>query len=78
MSVRRLLIAVSEILEKYPVSMLTTSKGSRRLITYQRIPDSEIVAGTVREQRAKENGVNADDLNPFRKGYFKGFKSAFR
>jgi tRNA (guanine10-N2)-methyltransferase len=53
-------------------------QGSRRLITYRRIPDSEVVAGVAREQRTKVNGVNADDLNPFRKGYFQGFKSAFR
>lgn len=36
------------------------------------------MAGATREQRAKENGVNANDLNPFRKGYFQGFKAAFR
>jgi tRNA (guanine10-N2)-methyltransferase len=48
--------------------------GSRRLITYSRIPDSELVPGEVRQKRAKETGVNADDLNPFRKGYFQGFK----
>jgi tRNA (guanine10-N2)-methyltransferase len=53
-------------------------KGSRRLITYKRIPDSEVVAGSSREQRTRENGVSADELNPFRKGYFSGFKAAFR
>ncbi|TVY82003.1 tRNA (guanine(10)-N2)-methyltransferase [Lachnellula suecica] len=54
------------------------NRWSRRLITYTRIPDSEVVAGPARELRTKENGVNADDLNPFRKGYFQGFKAAFR
>ncbi|KAI9051009.1 hypothetical protein LZ554_005117 [Drepanopeziza brunnea f. sp. 'monogermtubi'] len=54
------------------------NKWSRRLITYRRIPDSEVIEGPAREQRAQEGGVNADDLNPFRKGYFKGFKAAFR
>ncbi|PMD64091.1 tRNA guanosine-2'-O-methyltransferase [Hyaloscypha bicolor E] len=54
------------------------NRWSRRLITYKRIPDSEVVATTSREQRVKENGVNANDLNPFRKGYFQGFKAAFR
>ncbi|KAH6663871.1 hypothetical protein B0J14DRAFT_621431 [Halenospora varia] len=53
------------------------NRWSRRLITYRRIPDSEVVASTTRE-RVKEDGVNADDLNPFRKGYFQGFKAAFR
>jgi tRNA (guanine10-N2)-methyltransferase len=52
--------------------------GSRRLITYRRIPDAEVVTGATREQRSKENGVNANDLNSFRKGYFQGFKAAFR
>ncbi|KAH8789319.1 S-adenosyl-L-methionine-dependent methyltransferase [Hyaloscypha finlandica] len=54
------------------------NRWSRKLITYQRIPDSEVVATTSCEQRVKENGVNANDLNPFRKGYFQGFKAAFR
>ena len=52
--------------------------GSRRLITYRRIPDVEVMAGVAREQRTTANGVNANDLNPFRKGYFQGFKAAFR
>jgi len=37
-----------------------------------------VVDGTVRERRDKETGVSANDLNPFRKGYFQGFKAAFR
>jgi hypothetical protein len=48
--------------------------GSRRLITYRRIPDSDVPPEAIKEQRAKDQGVNADDLNPFRKSYFKGFK----
>lgn len=50
------------------------SKWSRRLITYCRVPDSEDiqVAG---QNRAKMEGQCADDLNPFRKSYFQGFKS---
>ncbi|KAL3420799.1 tRNA (guanine(10)-N2)-methyltransferase [Phlyctema vagabunda] len=51
------------------------NKWSRRLITYRRIPDLEVVATDVRERRSKETGVSADDLNPFRKRYFEGFKS---
>jgi len=50
-------------------------EGSRRLITYRRIPDSEVVIGEIRPERIKETGVNANDLNPFRKGYFQGFKT---
>lgn len=54
---------------------MLNSEGSRRLITYRRLADSEVVVSNVREQRAKDAGVNADDLNPFRKRYFEGFKS---
>jgi tRNA (guanine10-N2)-methyltransferase len=50
------------------------NKWSRRLITYSRIPESEAVKVTNRERR-KENGISADELNPFRKGYFHGFKT---
>lgn len=53
------------------------NRWSRRLITYRRIPDAEVV-NVLSKPRVQENGVNADDLNPFRKGYFQGFKSAFR
>ncbi|KAL2067052.1 hypothetical protein VTL71DRAFT_1476, partial [Oculimacula yallundae] len=54
------------------------NKWSRRLITYRRLPDSEVKEGPAREARTKENGVHADDLNPFRKSYFNGFKAVFR
>ncbi|KAG9248392.1 S-adenosyl-L-methionine-dependent methyltransferase [Calycina marina] len=50
------------------------NQWSRRLITYRRIPDAEVVASESRQPRVKETGVNANDLNPFRKGYFQGFK----
>lgn len=51
--------------------------GSRRLITYRRLPDSE-VGKDLRKERVKETGVTASELNQFRKGYFGGFKAAFR
>ncbi|KAE8452385.1 hypothetical protein EG329_001085 [Mollisiaceae sp. DMI_Dod_QoI] len=54
------------------------NRWSRRLITYRRIPDAEVVESVARTERAKENGVSADDLNPFRKGYFTGFKTAMK
>ncbi|KAH8808345.1 S-adenosyl-L-methionine-dependent methyltransferase [Xylogone sp. PMI_703] len=50
------------------------NKWSRRLITYRRLPDSEVDKDIIRERRTEESGVSADDLNPFRKKYFKGFK----
>ncbi|PMD14586.1 tRNA guanosine-2'-O-methyltransferase [Hyaloscypha hepaticicola] len=54
------------------------NRWSRRLITYRRIPDAEVMTGVAREQRTKTSGVNANDLNPFRRGYFQGFKAAFK
>jgi len=71
------------------VSVCTQSfnRWSRRLITYRRIPDSEMKGSLVREEKKKGEdgekggegeGRNANDLNPFRRGYFGGFKAAFR
>ncbi len=60
------------------------NRWSRRLITYRRIPDAEVVGSLTREKRetgareGEREGVNADDLNAFRRGYFGGFKAAFR
>ncbi|KAM3071326.1 hypothetical protein ACMFMG_008917 [Clarireedia jacksonii] len=51
------------------------NKWSRRLITYQRIPDSEVDPERIHERAARDTGTTADELNPFRKGYFQGFKS---
>lgn len=50
--------------------------GSRRLITYRRIPDSQVdqSALALRKEQPKPNGITADDLNDFRRQYFKGFK----
>ncbi|SZF02542.1 unnamed protein product [Blumeria hordei] len=50
------------------------SKWSRRLITYRRIEISESI-DTVHERKQREKGKNADDLNPFRKEYFQGFRA---
>ncbi|CAK7239157.1 MAG: hypothetical protein STHCBS139747_000585 [Sporothrix thermara] len=57
------------------------NKWSRRLITFQRIPDSEVDAEALAaalEAAAitpKLKGQTANDLNPFRKGYFSKFES---
>jgi tRNA (guanine10-N2)-methyltransferase len=56
---------------------MLTYPGSRKLITYRRKPDAEVVL-TVREERVVAEGISADELNPFRKTYFQGFKAAFR
>ncbi|KAI1134004.1 tRNA guanosine-2'-O-methyltransferase TRM11 [Hypoxylon sp. FL0543] len=51
-------------------------KWSRRLITYRRLPDSEVDMSALAERKQKEQaqGHTADDLNSFRRAYFKGFK----
>ena len=56
-------------------------EGSRRLITYRRVPDAEVEPAAIKAyeqakaERAVEEGKTADDLNPFRNAYFKGFKN---
>ncbi|KAI0139892.1 tRNA guanosine-2'-O-methyltransferase TRM11 [Hypoxylon sp. NC0597] len=51
-------------------------KWSRRLITYRRLPDSEVDMSALAERKREERvkGHTADDLNSFRRAYFKGFK----
>ena len=49
--------------------------GSRRLITYRRKPDAEVDQVALAERkRALVDGYTADDLNPFRRNYFRGFR----
>ena len=60
---------------------LSLCLGSRRLITYRRVPDAEVEPAAIKAyeqmkaERAVEEGKTADDLNPFRNAYFKGFKN---
>lgn len=51
--------------------------GSRRLITYRRLPDSEVDVSALAQRKQEEqlNGHTADDLNAFRRAYFKGFRT---
>ena len=52
--------------------------GSRRLITYRRLPDAKVDQEAVKAWEggtAKHEGKTADELNPFRKAYFNGFES---
>lgn len=55
---------------------LPTISGERRLITYRRIPDAEVDQDRLNAYvpRSGGDGATADDLNPFRKGYFTKFK----
>ncbi|KAL1896979.1 hypothetical protein Cpir12675_002560 [Ceratocystis pirilliformis] len=57
------------------------NKWSRRLITYERLADEEVPKGALEKWEAElkqmqdVKGVTADELNPFRKSYFKGFQA---
>lgn len=49
--------------------------GSRRLITYRRIPDSQVDPERLAAyKRTFVAGTTADELNPFRRGYFTKFE----
>lgn len=62
--------------------MLTFSSsffsGSRRLITYRKLSDESVDKSELQSWRAKAQrqhaGTTADELNPFRKGYFNKFQ----
>ncbi|RYP61512.1 hypothetical protein DL769_007668 [Monosporascus sp. CRB-8-3] len=64
-------------LEIVVVCTQTFNKWSRRLITYRRLPDSQIEMSAValKKEQEKVNGHTADDLNAFRRAYFSGFKT---
>ncbi|KAI0866315.1 S-adenosyl-L-methionine-dependent methyltransferase [Xylaria cubensis] len=65
-------------LEVVVVCTQVFNKWSRRLITYRRLPDSDIDVSALalrKTQQDQANGRSADDLNPFRRHYFRGFKS---
>ncbi|TLS25635.1 hypothetical protein PpBr36_07329 [Pyricularia pennisetigena] len=57
------------------------NKWSRRLITYERIPENHVDSSALalalanRDARDGEQGTTADELNPFRRGYFTKFKT---
>ena len=59
---------------------LTKCAGSRRLITYRRLPDDVVSTEALDAYRARQvsdtnQGKTANDLNPFRKGYFNKFST---
>ncbi|KAI1186045.1 S-adenosyl-L-methionine-dependent methyltransferase [Nemania serpens] len=65
-------------LEVVVVCTQAFNKWSRRLITYRRLPDSEVDMSALAQREKQDdqaNGRSADDLNPFRRHYFRGFKS---
>ncbi|OLN87916.1 tRNA (guanine(10)-N2)-methyltransferase [Colletotrichum chlorophyti] len=51
------------------------NKWSRRLITYKRIPESQVDPEKLAAyKRTFHEGTTADELNPFRRGYFAKFE----
>ncbi|PFH56681.1 hypothetical protein XA68_16139 [Ophiocordyceps unilateralis] len=60
-------------------ALIIFSPGSRRLITYRRIPDSQVSQSSLEAYQARgsaqQPGMTADDLNPFRRGYFRKFEA---
>lgn len=65
-------------LELVVVCTQVFNKWSRRLITYRRLPDAEVDMAALAlriKQEDQAMGHTADDLNPFRRHYFRGFKS---
>ncbi|OAQ64137.1 tRNA guanosine-2'-O-methyltransferase TRM11 [Pochonia chlamydosporia 170] len=64
-------------LELVVICVQKFNKWSRRLITYSRLPDEMVSAEalTKYENRVvrRTTGTTVDDLNPFRRGYFKKF-----
>lgn len=74
-----LIIPTNPYLEIVSVCVQPFNKWSRRLLTYRRLPDSEVSPGAVEKaKRELETGIRADDLNVFRRKYFEGFKELER
>lgn len=66
------------LMEVVVVCTQSFNKWSRRLITYRRLPDSQVSQSSLEtyanRQKLKLEGTSADELNPFRRGYFKKFE----
>ncbi|KAH7144087.1 S-adenosyl-L-methionine-dependent methyltransferase [Dactylonectria macrodidyma] len=66
-------------LEIVTICVQPFNKWSRRLITYRRIPDAQVLPSALEEYASRKklamNGTTADELNPFRRGYFNKFEA---
>ncbi|KJZ73263.1 hypothetical protein HIM_07267 [Hirsutella minnesotensis 3608] len=66
-------------LELVTVCVQDFNKWSRRLITYQRLPDDRVSKESLEMYETRRGvvhtGTTADELNPFRRGYFKKFET---
>ncbi|PSR92138.1 hypothetical protein BD289DRAFT_459760 [Coniella lustricola] len=65
-------------LEVILVCVQPFNKWSRRLITYQKLPDESVDPAELEawgsRRKGQHTGMTADELNPFRKGYFSKFQ----
>ncbi|KAL4862699.1 hypothetical protein BDV12DRAFT_190209 [Aspergillus spectabilis] len=64
-------IPMHENLEVLSVSVQPFSNWSRRLITYRRLPEGVLSDVSLGRQKGDSTGVSADELNAFRRVYFK-------
>ena len=66
-------------LEIVAVCVQPFNKWSRRLITYRKLPDESVDTSELEAWRSKAErqhvGTTADELNPYRKGYFNKFQA---
>ncbi|KAK7741856.1 hypothetical protein SLS53_004923 [Cytospora paraplurivora] len=66
-------------LEVVAICVQPFNKWSRRLITYRKLPDESAGASELEAWRSRAGqqhvGTTADELNPFRKGYFNKFEA---
>ena len=63
-------------LELVAICVQPFNNWSRRLLTYRRLAGIEVKDPMPRVDRDEALGKNADELNPFRKRYFEGFKTS--
>ncbi|KAI9158837.1 tRNA (guanine(10)-N2)-methyltransferase [Paramyrothecium foliicola] len=63
-------------LEIVSICLQVFNKWSRRLITYRRLPDEQVSRSDLDAYKARQGtGSTADELNPFRRGYFRKFET---
>jgi hypothetical protein len=54
--------------------ILMVTAGSRRLLTYRKLLDGEVSTSAPRRRKVDPDGVNADELNAFRRKVGKKFR----
>ncbi|KAF2003376.1 RNA methylase family protein [Amniculicola lignicola CBS 123094] len=70
-----LVIPMHPCLELLSTCVQPFNKWSRRLLTYRRLPESEVSKDAMEYAKKEyEQGVKASELNDFRRKYFEGFR----